>query len=258
MIRVVVPIRVKSGMKENFFNVAQSLIEETRKEKGCIEYFLVNTEEENKIFFIESWETEEDLKNHLKTPHFKKYGEELSKLRESDSTIEVYNTKRESTVFKRRSVREFTNKDVDQDTIDRILKAGMLAPSAGNQQGWEFIVVRNKKVLEELAKISPYSSPIANAGVAIIVLGETKAKFPQNLEQDLSAATENILLQITEEGLGGVWLGVAPEVDRIEKVKKLLKLEESVFPFAMIPFGYPLENMKKIDRWNPGKVRYID
>ena len=258
MIRVVVPVMVKDGMKENFFNVAQPLIEETRKEKGCIEYFLVNTEEENKIFFIESWETEEDLKNHLKTPHFKKYGEQLSKLRECGPPIEVYNTHRESTIFKRRSVREFANKSVEQDAIDRILKAGMLAPSAGNQQGWEFIVVRNKKVLEELGKISPYSSPIANAGVAIIVLGETKSKFPQNLEQDLSAATENILLQITEEGLGGVWLGVAPEIERIEKVKKLLKLEDSVFPFAMIPFGYPTEDIEKIDRWNPSKVRYVD
>ncbi|MGL4254183.1 MAG: putative quinol monooxygenase [Fusobacteriaceae bacterium] len=93
MIRVVVPILVKEGMKEEFLKIAQPLIEASREEKGCIEYFLLDSGVENKLFFVELWETEADLKNHSQAPHSKKYGELLGPLKSSNSSIEIYETK---------------------------------------------------------------------------------------------------------------------------------------------------------------------
>lgn len=170
----------------------------------------------------------------------------------------MVNHEKDDIILNRRSIRNFTDECVSQESVERILRAGMFAPSAGNQQGWEFIVIRNRELLDKLAKMSPYATPIAKANIAIAVLGNKHVRFPQNLEQDLSAATENILLQITKEGLGGVWLGVAPEQDRIEFVRELLNLKLSTLPFALIPFGYSAETEKIVNRWNPNKVRYID
>lgn len=258
MIRVVVPIVVKNGMKRDFLAAAQPLVDESRKEKGCIEYMLVDSGMEDRLYFIELWETLDDLKVHSQAPHSKKYGEILAPLKTENLPIEIYKVKKEDTILKRRSIRNYSNEFVNTETVERILKAGMYAPSAGNQQGWEFIVIRNRNLLDELAITSPYAAPLTKANIAIAVVGNKDVKYPQNLEQDLAAATENILLQITEEELGGVWLGIAPETDRMENVAKLLGLKSNTFPFAIIPFGHPLKETAPTDRWNPEKVRYID
>ncbi|MGL4935595.1 MAG: nitroreductase family protein, partial [Cetobacterium sp.] len=92
----------------------------------------------------------------------------------------------------------------------------------------------------------------------ILILGNKNVRFPQNLEQDLSAATQNILLQITEEGLGGVWLGISPENDRMELVKNSLNLNDNIIPFAIVPFGYSTEKEKIVDRYDLTKVWNID
>lgn len=90
MIRVVVDVRVKKGMKENFLFAAKNLIKESRKEKGCLEYNLVDSTEEDKLYFIEKWETMEDLKNHSQAPHSKKYAPILNEFRFQPSKVEIY------------------------------------------------------------------------------------------------------------------------------------------------------------------------
>ncbi len=163
-------------------------------------------------------------------------------------------------IFIRRSVRQFIDKEVEMQKIDEILRAAMQAPSAGNQQPWEFIVVRGKENLETLSKYNPYAGCLNNANVAIIVLSNTKRMvFEEYWQQDLGAASQNIQLQATKLGLGSVWLGTAPDKARMDFVSKLYNLDENLVPYSVIAIGYPKnENANNfVDRFDEKRVRYI-
>lgn len=162
-------------------------------------------------------------------------------------------------INKRRSIRSFKNDYVDDYIIEKLLRAGMQAPSAGNQMPWEFVVVRNKEKLKNLAGLSPYASSLNSSPVGIIVLcNNNKLRFPENIQQDLGASTENILLEAVDNGLGTVWLGIMPVAERMEIVSKLLNLPEGVEAYAAIAVGYPLDESdnKYIDRYDESKVFY--
>jgi nitroreductase len=160
-------------------------------------------------------------------------------------------------IFNRRSVRNFEEKPVEREKIDKLLKAAMQAPSAGNQQPWEFIVVENKDTLNKLSEMSPYSKMVAKAPVAIVILGNhNNLKYPGYWEQDLGAATENLLLEAVHLGLGGVWLGVAPLEDRMNYVKEMFDVPENVLAFAVVPIGYPTGEQKFVDRYDSTRVHY--
>lgn len=108
-------------------------------------------------------------------------------------------------IFQRISVRKYQNRPVEPEKIDKILRAAMAAPSAGNQQPWEFYVVRNPATIQELSQCSPYAGCAANAPVVLVpCLKKEGLRFPILGEIDLAIASENILLEITELGLGGV------------------------------------------------------
>lgn len=114
-------------------------------------------------------------------------------------------------IFNRRSIRKYKDKPVEKEKIEKLLRAAMQAPSAGNQQPWEFIVIQDKENLKKLSGMSPYSKLIMNAPLTFVLLGnKDKMKFPENWQQDMGASAENILLEAVELGLGAVWLGVAP------------------------------------------------
>lgn len=162
-----------------------------------------------------------------------------------------------SIIYNRKSIRKYTNEQVSDDQVKDLLKAAMAAPSAGNAQPWDFIVVRNKDTFEEILKISKYSTPLKTASVAIIVCGNSdKEKFPGYWVQDCSAATENILLRAEEIGLGGVWLGIYPEEGRVNGLKKLFNLPETITPLAVISIGYPDENRAATDRFNEDNIHF--
>lgn len=156
----------------------------------------------------------------------------------------------------RRSVRKYEDKPVEKEKIEELLRAAMQAPSAGNQQPWEFIVVENKETLQQLAKASPYAAPVKNAPLGIVVLAKDEfLKFPSCWQQDLSAATENMLLKAVELGLGAVWLGIAPEKERMEFIKALFRLPQGVRPFALLAIGYSSEN-HFVDRFDASRIHY--
>lgn len=92
MIRVVVKVLVKDGMKAEFLKKAEGLVAESRKEKGCIEYNLVDSTLDNQLYFIELWETKDDLKVHANAPHSLKYKVILDELRAKQSFVEIYET----------------------------------------------------------------------------------------------------------------------------------------------------------------------
>lgn len=161
-------------------------------------------------------------------------------------------------IFTRRSIRKFKDQAIEADKVDRMLRAAMQAPSAGNQQPWEFIVVQDKEQLAKVAAASPYAKPAASSGVTFILLTDTdKLKIPTAWEQDLGAAAENLLLEAVHLGLGGVWFGVQTSPEVSVNVSKLFELPENIKPYAMLSVGYPdgQENVF-VDRYKEEKVHY--
>ena len=161
-------------------------------------------------------------------------------------------------IFKRISVRKFEDKPVEHEKLELLMRAAMAAPSAGNQQPWEFFVVRDRDTILALSKCSPYSGCAAGAPAVIVPCLRTDGlRFPELGEVDLAIATENILLEITSLGLGGVWLAVAPYEDRTEKANAALGIGESLSAFALVPVGYPAQERPQQDRYDETRVHYI-
>lgn len=160
-------------------------------------------------------------------------------------------------ILKRKSIRKYKDIKISDEIVEELLRAGMAAPSAGNEQPWEFIVLRNKDIMKKITEIHPYSKMLLNADVAIVVCGdEVKQVFEGYWVQDCSAATENILIKAEDKGLGAVWLGVYPLEDRVNKLKEILNLPESVIPLSIIPVGYPNEDKQAVDRFNKERIHY--
>ncbi|NLC76387.1 MAG: nitroreductase family protein [Clostridia bacterium] len=160
-------------------------------------------------------------------------------------------------IFQRRSIRRFTKEKVSDEAVRKLLKAAMAAPSAGNQQPWEFIVIRDKATFARIMEFHPYSTPLKEADLAIVVCGNTVGeKHPGFWVQDCSAATQNILLEAQHLGLGAVWLGVYPREDRVKGVKAIFNLPDTVIPLAIVAIGYPAEQKEPVDRFDPVKVHY--
>ena len=161
-------------------------------------------------------------------------------------------------IFTRTSVRSYEEKPVEAEKIEKILRAAMAAPSAMNQQPWEFYVVTGKNVLQELSQASPYADMVAGAPVAIVVCGrKDNLPVPDLMQVDLSLATENILLEIETQGLGGVMLGIAPMADRMERVARIIDLPENLEAFTVVPFGYPAKKNPQQDRYDEHRVHYV-
>jgi len=160
-------------------------------------------------------------------------------------------------IQKRRSIRKYIDKPIPEEKLECLLKAAMQAPSARNLQPWEFIVVRDKKMLAEIPEFHPYSSMVPSAGAAILVCGNTeRQEMPGYIAQDCSASVQNLLLEAVNQELGAVWLGVYPRKERIEGMVKLFRLPEHIIPVALISIGYPAENPAPEDRYDPEKVHY--
>jgi nitroreductase len=159
-------------------------------------------------------------------------------------------------IFNRTSVRKYMDKEVEAEKIELLLKAAMAAPSAGNQQPWEFYVVKDKESLKALADASPYGGCIAGAAMAIVPVYRTELMMPEFAHIDMSAATQNILLEVVEQGLGAVWIGIAPLKDRMDKVAEILSIPDNLMPYALIPIGYPEAEAKPHDRYDESRVHY--
>ena len=163
-------------------------------------------------------------------------------------------------IFGRASVRQFTDEALSDEQVERLLRAAMAAPSAGNQQPWSFYVVRDAVLRGQLAAASPYAKAAAEAPVVVVACSSaTRARFPQNVPQDMGAAVENLLLAAVDEGLGAVWLGIAPEPDRMAGVAEALALPKDVEPFALVAVGHPAgaPNPQGATRYNAGRVTWL-
>ena len=162
-----------------------------------------------------------------------------------------------SSIFHRTSVRNYSEKKVEEEKILQMLRAAMAAPSAANQQPWEFFVVTNKEKLEELSRSTPYAGCTKNAPVAFVPCYRKDTKYLAYAQIDMSASVENLLLEADELDLGAVWLGVAPQEDRMSEVRAILNIPEHLEVFAIVPCGYPVSEVKQQDRFEKERVHYI-
>ena len=165
------------------------------------------------------------------------------------------------TIAARASIRKFDpSKPVADADIEKLLRAGMCAPSAMDRRPWEFIVVRDKAKLAALGSRLPYSRCGNGAQAAIVVCGNLDNGLPGRGKEywihDCSAATMNILLAAKGLGLGAVWTGVYPGEDRVAVVREVLSIPEGYAPLNVIPLGYPAENPTPKEKWNPAKVHH--
>lgn len=161
-------------------------------------------------------------------------------------------------IFERKSIRKYTSEQVSDAQVEKLLQAAMAAPSARNMQPWEFIVVRSQDTFSQLMKVHPYAQMLKEASVAIVVCGNTQRNFEGTpyWVVDCPAAVQNILLQVTDMGLGAVWLGVYPREDRMKEVAAIFDLPEYVKPFAIISIGYPAENPPIKNKFNKERIHF--
>ena len=131
----------------------------------------------------------------------------------------------------------------------------MAAPSAGNQQPWHFIVLRDRATLAQITEWHPYAKMLPSAPVAIVVCGDPgDATWAALWTQDCAACTENLLIEAELLGLGAVWLGVHPLPEREAALRGLLGIPETVVPFAIVPFGRPQERKEPSDRYDEARI----
>jgi nitroreductase len=160
-------------------------------------------------------------------------------------------------ILTRRSIRKYNNKPVDDKILLKLIQAAVSAPSAGNQQPWQFIIIRNKTTFDNVLNFHPHAHMLPEAQAAILICGDLFLEKHKGFWMiDCSAATQNLLLAAHAYGLGACWLGIFPRADRIKGMIDLLALPKNIIPFALISIGYPGEKKDASNRFDPTLIHY--
>ncbi len=165
-----------------------------------------------------------------------------------------------NTIMTRVSVREFTGEKISDAQLDTLLRAAMAAPSAINKQPWAFIVVTDEEKIAALGEALPYSRCSNKPVVAIIPCGDLSKAIEGEMANfwinDVSAATENLLLAAHAMGLGAVWTGLHPDMNRAKMVQDMLGLPEHIIPLCVVPVGVPAEKPEIKDKFKSENIHY--
>jgi nitroreductase len=161
----------------------------------------------------------------------------------------------------RKSVRSYADRPVDDETLNIILDAGRLAPSASNRQEWRFVVVRERKTRTKLAEIAGGQVFVGEAPVVIAACAQTDGHIMRCGQAcypiDVAIALDHMTLAAVELGLGTCWIGLFDE----KKVKELLGIPDQIRVIELMPLGYPvnpaaiekkrlsLQEIVKFERW---------
>ena len=163
-------------------------------------------------------------------------------------------------IKKRRSIRSFEDRPIEEDKLLRVLEAARLAPSAGNRQEWKFVIVKDRSLKQKLANAANKQNFLAQAGAIIVGCG-TGCEGIMSCGQyvysiDVTIAMDHMSLQAVEEGLGTCWIGAFKE----DEVKKILNIPDRVRVVELMALGYPasvpaprprkqLEEIVSFDGW---------
>lgn len=156
-------------------------------------------------------------------------------------------------IYVRRSIRKYLDKEISDEDIKKILKAGMNAPTARNLKPYEFVVVRNKETLAKLSEMKKNAYFAKDSNVTIVLLAKELSDYWQ---QDLGAVSENMLLEATRLGIGSCWVGITPNQDYENYVRGVLGIPQEVRVFSLMTLGYPGEVKQPNDNYYEEKVHY--
>ena len=159
------------------------------------------------------------------------------------------------TILNRKSVRKYKDRPVEKEKIDKLIRAGMAAPSSRDRRPWEFIIVTDRDILDTMGNGLPLARMLKETKQAIIVCGDT-AKSNNAWQLDCSAAAQNVLLAAESLGLGAVWTAAYPYPERMKVVREALHLPEHIVPLTVIPVGYPTGIEKPKDKFNKKQIHY--
>ena len=160
-------------------------------------------------------------------------------------------------VLSRRSIRKYTSEQVTREQLMLLLRAAMAAPSADDERPWHFIVVTEYDVRSRIPDIHPFAHVAVDAPAVIIVCGDESLQKMQGFwVQDCAAATENILIEAQQLGLGTVWLGIFPVEGRVEGFRRLLDIPDNIIPFSLIVIGYPGEYREPAERFDESRLHF--
>jgi nitroreductase len=158
-------------------------------------------------------------------------------------------------ILTRRSIRKYSPDPVNRDVIENVLKAGINAPSAGDEQPWHFVIIDQHDLLEKISELHPYAKMLKDTPTAVLVCGDQHApKYKDFWIQDCSAASQNMLLAAHDLGLGAVWIGVYPVEKMIRELRELLNIPAHITPFSIIAMGYPAEEKSERMRYDPSRI----
>lgn len=159
------------------------------------------------------------------------------------------------TIFNRKSVRKYTERPVEKEKLETLVRAGMAAPSSRDRRPWEFVIVTNRDLLDKMGDGLPLARMLKETKQAIIVCGDT-VKSENAWQLDCSAAAQNILLAAESMGLGAVWTAAYPYPERMKIIQDALQLPEHILPLTVIPLGYPTGIEKPKDKYNKKQIHY--
>lgn len=158
-------------------------------------------------------------------------------------------------IMTRTSIRKYQNKAVEASKIDTLIRAAMAAPTAVNKQPWHFVVVTNRSELQQLG-----GNRFGLAPLAIVICGDMEKALQGPIRdfwiQDVSAATENLLLAAHAIGLGAVWTGAYPNMERCGAIANIIGTPEYIIPLCVVYAGYPDEQPAPKQKYDPAKVSY--
>lgn len=164
-------------------------------------------------------------------------------------------------ILKRVSVRQYSDQPISDEDLRKILEAGMSGPSCKNTRDWSFIVVRDRETLNKMADVNGApATPLRGCQVGVLVCGDLTRSFeaaPEYWVVDGCIAAQNMILAASALGIGSVWLGTWPQMQRVEGQAKLFGLPETQKPHSIIAFGYPKEpSTKEKLLWEEDRVHY--
>lgn len=160
-------------------------------------------------------------------------------------------------ILTRRSVRSFTSKPLSEEDVHDLLRAGMQAPSARNEQPWHFVLIDDPEILHAIPEFHPYSEMLLEAPLAILVCSDRALETGRaSWLADCSAATQNILLAAHAKGLGAVWLGIFPDSTRVFGMQELLELPKDIRPVSLVAVGHPAVQPEPVNRFKPERIHH--
>jgi nitroreductase len=160
-------------------------------------------------------------------------------------------------ILTRRSIRKYTQEPVPETTVKELLEAAMNAPSAGNKQPWQFVLITDRSILDGISLLNTNWQMLRQAPLVVTVCGDLRLEKREGVcIQDCAAATQNLLVAAHAKGLGAVWLGIYPGKEWGTFLKNMIGLPDAVIPLSLIPIGYPMERKSPAKRYDESRVHY--